>query len=43
MDLCDKRVIPQQFVNEYKKFAVNNDVPDALAESDMEEQTDEEN
>lgn len=43
MELCEKHVIPQQFVNEYKNFESSSAVPDTLAETDEEDQNDDEN
>lgn len=38
MKLCEKHVIPSKFVNEYRKFAPNTNIPDILAETDDEDE-----
>ncbi|KAG5884846.1 hypothetical protein JTB14_004264 [Gonioctena quinquepunctata] len=38
MELCEKHVILSQFVNEYGSFRGNSEIPDTLAETDLEDQ-----
>lgn len=41
MELCKEHVIPSQFVSEYESFWRNSEIPDPLAETDLEDQSEE--